>query len=130
MATTSGNISVCPVYGNILVDNMTNGFDLYSISRTAPSKSFEVPTTKTFAKKGVFGEKGHSVVTGSDHGKVYVFSVNKTELVQRLEHGSQGVMIQTVEVTASIFSSRPIAHNFFIDNYFSRSTSDLQRIFR
>jgi hypothetical protein len=110
MTTPSGNIGVFPVYSNILVDNMTNGFDLYSISRTAPSKSFVVSTTKTFAKKGIFGEKGHSVITGSDHRKVYVFAVNKTELVQRLEHGSQGVMIQTVEVTASILSSRPVAH--------------------
>lgn len=94
----SGNIGICPVYGNILVDNMTNGFDLYNPSRTAPSKSFVVPTTKMFAKKGVFGEKGHTVVTGSDHGKVYVFGVSNTESMQRLEHGSESVMIQAVEV--------------------------------
>lgn len=68
-----------------MVDNMTNGFDLYSSSCTSPSKSFVVPTTKIFAKKGVFGEKGHTVVTGSDHGKVYAFAVSKPESVQMLE---------------------------------------------
>ena len=77
---------------------MTNGFDLYSLSRTAPSRSFVVPTTQQFVKKGIFGENGNTVVTGSDHGKVYVFAVNKTEPVQKLEHGNKGVMIQTVEV--------------------------------
>jgi len=100
----SGNIGVCPVYGHILVDNMTNGFDLYSSSRTSPSRSFPVPTTKIFAKKGVFGEKGHAVVTGSDHGKVYLFAVSKTEPMQMLEHVSESTMIQAVEVTFSIFS--------------------------
>ena len=111
MTSHSGNIGICPVYGNILVDNMTNGFDLYSLSRTAPSQSFVVPTTKIFAKKGVFGEKGHIVVTGSDHGKVYVFAVSKTESMQTLEHGSKSTMIQTVEVRFSIFSSRPVAQH-------------------
>jgi hypothetical protein len=107
----SGNIGVCPIYGNILVDNMTNGFDLYNSSRTAPSKSFAVPTTKRFAKKGVFGEKGSAVITGSDHGKVYVFAVNKTDPIQILEHGKERVMIQTVEVRISILSTRPVAHH-------------------
>ncbi|KAF8802348.1 hypothetical protein BYT27DRAFT_7261129 [Phlegmacium glaucopus] len=78
---------------------MTNGFDLYSLSRTAPSKSFVVPTTKRFTKKGVFGKNRHIVVTGSDHGKVYVFMVNKTEPMQKLDHESEGVMIQSVETT-------------------------------
>ena len=89
--------------GNILVDNMTNGFDLYGTSCTAPSRSFVVPTTKIFAKKGVFGDKGNSIVTGSDHGKVYVFAVNKKESMQKLEHGSEKLMIQAVEVKFSIF---------------------------
>jgi|SRR5882762_7508238 len=101
----SGNIAVCPVYGHILVDNMTNGFDIYNLSRTVPSKSFMVPTTKQFTKKGVFGEKGNTVVTGSDHGKVYVFVVNKTEPIQTLEHGREHVMIQAVEVIISTFLS-------------------------
>lgn len=109
MMIYSGSIGVCPIYGNILVDNMTDGFDLYSLSRTSPSRSFIVPTTKTFTKNGVFGEKGHTIVTGSDHGKVYVFPVNKTEPIQRLKHGSEGVMIQAVEVMFFIFSSRPVA---------------------
>jgi hypothetical protein len=118
MITYSGNIGTCPTYGNILVDNMTNGFDLYSSSRTTPSRSFVVPTTKIFAKKGVFGEKGHAVVTGSDHGKVYVFATSKTEVVQRLEHGTERIMIQVVEVS-SIFSSCRSTLLIFLDNYYS-----------
>ncbi|KAF8809394.1 hypothetical protein BYT27DRAFT_7254532 [Phlegmacium glaucopus] len=50
-------------------------------------------------KKGCFGENRHIVITGSDHGKVYVFMVNKTEPMQILDHESEGVMIQSVETT-------------------------------
>ena len=57
---------------------MTNGFDLYTSTRTVPSKTFVVPTTKKVTKKATFGENGHTVVTGSDHGQVYVFAINKT----------------------------------------------------
>jgi hypothetical protein len=106
---------------------MTNGFDLYNSSRTTPSRSFVVPTSKIFAKKGVFGEKGNTVVTGSDHGKVYVFGVNKaesmqkSESMQKLDHGTERVMIQAVEVEFFLFSSRLIAQCrlCFLDNYCS-----------
>ena len=63
-----------------------------------------VPTTKIFTKKGIFGENGHTVITGSDHGKVYVFAGSKTEYVQRLEHENERVMVQAVGVRFSIFS--------------------------
>ena len=110
---------------------MTNGFDLYNSSRTTPLKSFEVPTTKIYAKKGVFGEKGHIIVTGSDHGMVYVFAV-KTDSMQKLEHGSKGIMIQSVEVKVLPLlemTCRSTLLIFFIDNYSSQSSSYLQRIF-
>ena len=110
----SGNIGVCPLYGNILVDNMTNGFDLYSLSCTSPLRSFVVPMTKAFTKNGVFGEKGQTVITGSNHGKVYVFAVNKAKPIQTLAHGRKGVMIQAVEVKFSIFLSRPVAQRSLI----------------
>jgi hypothetical protein len=110
---------------------MTNGFDLYSTSRTTPLRTFEVPTTKIFAKKGVFGEKGNTIVTGSDHGKVYVFAVNKKESIQNLEHGTEKIMIQAVEAR-SLFSHIVLLLNvaYFLDNYCSQSSSNLQWIFR
>ena len=101
---SSGNIGICPVNGYILVNNMTNGFDLYNSSHTTPLRLYVVPTTKIFTNKGVFGENGHTVVMRSDHGKVYVFVGSKTEYVQRLEHENKRVMVQAVEVKFSIFS--------------------------
>ena len=92
-----GNVSLCPQEKNILIDNMTNGFDLYSATRTTPLRSFYIETSRKYVKKGVFGEKGSIVICGSDHGKVYVFGTNKGETLQTLKHGKGG-LIQTVEV--------------------------------
>lgn len=78
---------------------MTNGFDVYNCTRTSPTRSFHVPTARKFIKKGVFGEAGNIIVGGSDHGKVYVFGINKSGPIQVLHHGRKGAMIQIVEVS-------------------------------
>jgi hypothetical protein len=111
----SGNLSICPVSGHILVDNMTNGFDLYTSTRTVPSKTFLVPTTRKFTKKGTFGEDGQTVITGSDHGHVYVFATDKAEPIQILQHGGGATMIQAVEVSLYLLEQacRSMSLNIF-----------------
>lgn len=83
---------------NLLVDNMRDGFDLYTPGRTVPVRSFRFDSTRKYVKGGVFGEGGKIVICGSDHGKVYVFGVNDEEPNQELTHGNQRQMIQTVQV--------------------------------
>lgn len=94
----SGNVSTCSTTANLLVDNMRDGFDLYAPGRTMPVRSFKFHSTKKYVKGGVFGEGGKIVICGSDHGKAYIFGVNDEESNQELTHGSQGQMIQTVQV--------------------------------
>ena len=102
---SSGNVSTCTVTGNILIDNMMDGFDLYHANRSSPSRSFKIESSKKFVRNGVFGEKGKVVVCGSDHGKVYVFAMAETDSpVQVLRHGTHTQMIQTVEVCLANFT--------------------------
>ncbi len=98
ISSSSGNVSTCMDTGNILIDNMTDGFDLYSANRSSPSRSFKIKSSKKFVKSGVFGEKGKVVVCGSDHGKVYVFATAEMEPLQVLRHGTHAHLIQTMEV--------------------------------
>lgn len=89
------------------------GFDLYNMARTSPLRTFCIPTTRRYVKKGVFAEHASVVACGSDHGSVYIFHSNSDEVVQKLCHdgeflgclGSQHpnlssgrALIQTVEV--------------------------------
>lgn len=61
-------------------------------------RTFKVPTSRKFVKKGVFGEKGKIAVSGSDHGAAYIFSLNNLQPIQQLAHGCKKEMIQAVEV--------------------------------
>ena len=96
--SSSGNVSVCPATGNILIDNMADGFDLYSVNRPAPIRSFPVRSTKKYIKGCVFAENGRAIVCGSDHGKAYVFAIADIQPKQELVHGNRKQMIQTVSV--------------------------------
>ena len=82
--------------GNLLIDNMTDGFDLYSVNCPAPIRSFPVRSTKKYVKGGISAEGGRTIVCGSDHGRVYVFTVADAKPKQELLHGKQ--MIQAVAV--------------------------------
>lgn len=62
--SSSGNICMCPATGNLLINNMTDGFDLYAANRPAPIRSFPVRSTKKYVKGGIFAEGGRAVVCG------------------------------------------------------------------
>ncbi|PPQ74510.1 hypothetical protein CVT26_007980 [Gymnopilus dilepis] len=96
LKTAIGNVDVCSSTGHVVVDNMFNGFDLYSPDRTSPIHTFEVESTTGFVKAAVFGEGGRIVGTGSDHGKVYLFDTSRKLCLQVLRHGHRNQNIQTV----------------------------------
>ena len=77
---------------------MGDGFDLYSVNRSALIRSFPVKSTRKFVKAGVFAEGGRTIVCGSDHGKIYVFGITDTKPKQELLHGNRTQQIQTVAV--------------------------------
>jgi len=94
-----GNVSICASTGNIVIDNMMNGFDLYLPNRNSLIRMFEVQMHRKFVKMASFGETGKMVACGSDHGKAYVFGIGNKEPKQILNHGGQEQMIQAVDVS-------------------------------
>jgi hypothetical protein len=94
----SGNVDVDHSQKNIVIDNITTGFDVYPIYRSTPIHSFQVPTTRKFVKMAVFGENGSIVAGGSDHGKVYIFDLKAPEITQTVTHGNPTSLIQAVAV--------------------------------
>jgi len=84
--------------GQVLIDNMRNGFNLYPPNRMTPIRTFKINTRRRFVRNGVFAEMGKVVVCGSDHGSVYVFGIDDGKPRQILTHGGTGQMVQAVEV--------------------------------
>ncbi|KAF9527061.1 WD40-repeat-containing domain protein [Crepidotus variabilis] len=83
----------------VVIENMTNGFDLYPFNKPTPSRNFPVETNRLFIKSAVFAENGKIIVTGSDHGKVYIFGTTSSTALQVLKHGGREQLVQVVEVT-------------------------------
>ncbi len=86
-----GNVRICTSMGNIVIDNMMNGFDLYLLNWNS---LIRIQTHRKFVKMASFGETGKIVACGSDHGKAYVFGIGDKEPKQILNYGGQEQMIQ------------------------------------
>jgi len=82
----------------MLVDNLTKGFDIYNYPHSSPSDSFPIARDKAFVQQGVFLEDETSVVCGSDHGEIYIFSIGTSKCLQKLWHGSRKMKIQVLNV--------------------------------
>ena len=77
---------------------MSTGFDVYTLQRSTPAHSFEIPAGRRYTRDVVFGEKCAVIVGGSDHGKVYVFDLKSSTPVQLITHGKPTSLIQAVIV--------------------------------
>ena len=89
----------------MLIDNLTKGFDLYTYPHSSPSDSFPIARDKAFVQQGVFLEDETSVVCGSDHGEISIFSLGTSKCLQKLKHGSRKTRIQVLNVCSHSLGS-------------------------
>ncbi|KAK7451278.1 hypothetical protein VKT23_012618 [Stygiomarasmius scandens] len=83
---TIGNVA-CNTIKNVFCVDTVPSCALYRLDNIARIKVFDVPQTKpsqNWPKQVAFAESCRFVVSGSDHGLVYVFDRRSGELVQKL----------------------------------------------
>ncbi|KAF9523449.1 hypothetical protein CPB83DRAFT_898770 [Crepidotus variabilis] len=98
----SGSVAICPSKKFVLMDNMVDGFDLYTTAAcTGIIWTFLVKSTQRFIWNGAFGEDGDIVICGSLSGKAYIFEFDSMEPAQVLYHGSGNGMVQTLAVLSN-----------------------------
>jgi len=95
----SGNASLSPDRQWLLIDNLAKGFDLYSYPRLSLSKRLLVERQRAYVYDGLFLESGQAICCGSDHGRIYMFSLQQDKFIQTLQHGSSKSMIQVLDVS-------------------------------
>ncbi|KDR65390.1 hypothetical protein GALMADRAFT_148734 [Galerina marginata CBS 339.88] len=99
--TAIGNVDVDDSQRNMVIDNMNGGFDVYSMQRSTPAQSFEIPTERRYTRDVVFGEKGTLIVGGSDHGRVYIFDLKSSTPAEVITHGKSESLIQAIITQSS-----------------------------
>lgn len=57
----------------IILDDVSQGVALYKLSVTDRVKTFAIPCRQRRSRNVAFHDSGRSVITGSDHGNVYIF---------------------------------------------------------
>ena len=57
----------------IILDDVSQGVALYKLSSTERLKTFPVQFNQRRSRNVAFHDGGKTIITGSDHGEVYVF---------------------------------------------------------
>lgn len=100
LTSTSGHVAIHHRRNQFVVDNATDGFDLYMLDTGSFVRNF--PTgipKKRYPKQVAFGEETKVVVGGSDCGVVYVFDRKTGKTLDVLDHHADGGLVQTVTVS-------------------------------
>ncbi|KJA14545.1 hypothetical protein HYPSUDRAFT_208625 [Hypholoma sublateritium FD-334 SS-4] len=97
-----GNIALSPDEKWLLVDNLAKGFDLYQYPHSSPADSFAIPRADCCVQEAAFLEDESAFASGSDHGKIYIFSLkNTSQCLQVLKQGGKKTMIQVVDACST-----------------------------
>ena len=83
------------------------GLIFYIYPHSSPSDSFTIARDKAFIQQGVFLEDETSVICGSDHGDIYIYSLGTSKCLQKLRHGSRKTKIQVLNVSSHL---TPVHH--------------------
>jgi len=114
----------------LLVETLSRGVDLYELPGSSPSCTFSVPSKRRCTKDVGFAEGAAVIVSGSDHGTIYVFSIDGPEPIQTLKQGGVRSLIQAIDVgDISITLLTMLAHSMQTTtthdfHYIASATSD------
>jgi hypothetical protein len=99
LKNSSGDASVNSKRGVFCIDDPTQGAALYRLDSGAHVRTYPVPVQKGMQPRQVsFAEDCSAIVSGSDHGVVYIFDRRKGDVVDELRIESDD-WVQTVLVS-------------------------------
>jgi hypothetical protein len=87
----------------VVVDNASDGMDIYNLDTAEYMATFRIPKTSAdvFPNTVAFADQSRAVVGGSDHGFVYVFDRKTGRVICRLKYAGKGG-VETLAVSAHL----------------------------
>ncbi|KAF8576906.1 WD40 repeat-like protein [Ramaria rubella] len=96
----NGSAAISNKRNQCVIDNTTDGFDLYWLGNGAYICTFNTgKPRRNMPKQVIFGEDRKAIVGRSDHGIAYVFNQVKGTNLDVLQHAKKG-LVQTITVPA------------------------------
>jgi WD40 repeat protein len=71
----------------LIVDDVSQGVAVFKLSTTDRLKTFDVPFTTSRLRTVAFHDGNSAIITGSDHGKVYVFDRRTGDVIDTIDIG-------------------------------------------
>lgn len=111
MTVARANAAINPQRGVFCVDDPLQGVALYRLDTGARVRTYPVEVKKSMRPRQVtFAENCSVIVSGSDHGVVYIFDRRSGDVVDMLKVGDNRVQAVTVSPCLSfifILLTRP-----------------------
>ena len=85
----------------MIIDDVSQGVGVFKLSTTDQIKTFNVPFTIRRRRQVAFHDGNSAIVTGSDHGCVYIFNRRTGEVVDIINVGVED-WVQSIAVCGSI----------------------------
>jgi len=98
-----GHAAVNTNEDTIILDDVSQGVALYKLSVTDRIKTFPVPHTERRSRNVAFHDGGSTIISGSDHGKVYVFNRRTGDIYDVIYTGFKD-WVQSIAVRPGSFS--------------------------
>ncbi|KAG2744846.1 WD40 repeat-like protein, partial [Suillus brevipes Sb2] len=100
-----GHAALSPDESSVLLSNLSDGLDLYTVGRNHPRQSYKFPYSgkANVPVQVAFIESGQAVLSGSPDGNVHVWDVASAESRQVLEH--EDCVVQAVAVSLILTST-------------------------
>ena len=87
----------------IIVDDISQGVALYKLSVTDRVKTFPVPHSERRSRNVAFHDGGSAIISGSDHGRVYIFN-RRTGNINDVIHTGFKDWVQSISVSRNTLS--------------------------
>lgn len=81
----------------LIIDDVSQGVAVFKFSTTDRLKTFDVPFTTRRLRSVAFHDGNSAIITGSDHGQVYIFNRRTGDVIDKIDIGIKD-WVQSVAV--------------------------------
>ena len=99
-----GNAALLANGEHLLINNLINGSDAYSVPYMKRLLMFKAPVSIRKPKQVAFGPAGTLVIQGSDNGLVYIHEFSSCKQFQKLTHGKPSIFIHYLLTIKGVFN--------------------------
>jgi WD40 repeat protein len=85
----------------LIFDDVSQGVAVYKLSTTDRVKTFDVPFTTRRIRQVAFHDGNKAIVTGSDHGSVYIFDRRTGDVIDTIKVGIKD-WVQSIAVRSTV----------------------------